>query len=48
MTMMLVLSALLFLTSCLISAALLYHNADGQRSLARVRRSRPNDFQRHS
>ena len=47
MTMMLVLSVVLFLTSCLISAALLYHNADGQRSLARVRRSRPNNFQHH-
>lgn len=46
MTTMLVLSVVLFLTSCLISAALLYHNADGQRSLARVRRSRPSNFSR--
>jgi hypothetical protein len=47
MATMLVLSVVLFLTSCLISAALLYHNADGQRSLARVRRSRPSGFLRH-
>lgn len=47
MTTMLVLSVVLFLTSCLISAALLYHNADSQRPLARVRRSSLNDLQRH-
>lgn len=44
MTTLFILSVVLFLTSCLISAALLYHNADSHRTLVRVQRSSRNDF----